>query len=241
MSGKAGRNERLGSSLAGAALVGCVLAASTAPVSANEANECVSFETTSDTVFVKNNCSHGISISFDPIPPETIGGTIDVRAGGKQTMAFTFDVHKRPRFHACFKPRDWYNGRCYQIGEEVSRRQPSRSVPSRLVDSLGRPIDVRFCSQLRGADQTLCRNYCRSNIKNEQDACIGFHEDLSEYLREYQREGLTDNNVHYGTVSSSTRSSHHCDRGQIWSNATTGYYRCECPPGEYLDQGGPCR
>jgi hypothetical protein len=54
-----------------------------------------------------------------------------------------------------------------------------------------------------------------------------------------QREKPQSRSSSYSHTES--QPSHYYDRGQIWSNATTGSYRCECPAGEFIDNGGPCQ
>jgi hypothetical protein len=112
-----------------------------------------------------------------------------------------------------------------------------RIVASASAQKRNARMDSSFCGLwVDSIMQSGCYNTCNSS---NFAACKYFlHE-----LREFQKTDTRGTEVRSGPSFSTAGHavSHYCDRGQIWSNATTGSYRCECPPGEYIDSGGPCR
>jgi hypothetical protein len=201
------------------------LGVSVATAAANEANKCVGFETTSDTRFVVNNCTHGISVKFDPIPPDTVGGMIDIKAEGKQTMDYTFDVHTHPRFHACFQPRVWYNGRCYQMGETSQYKEIKRPSQSEKIAR----NDAGFCQLFyEQEDQVSCRTEC-SYSKSD---CDWYR---YEFLPKLQADGHAASSVSSGYKR--TSSSKTCGPGQVLfdcKDENTFFSRCFSASGTHV-------
>jgi hypothetical protein len=128
----------------------------------------------------------------------------------------------------------WYESGCE--GEQSRNNSPARRNEAGSGTRTAK-VDSSFCALW--VDEIMrdgCYTTCATGTAA---ACASFRHELGEY-KKIDSRGLMVSSGSLRT-SSTARNYHYCDRGQIWSNATTGHYRCECPPGEYIDQGGPCR
>jgi hypothetical protein len=137
--------------------------------------------------------------------------------------------------------RSTWRTQCYSFCGEISWHAicPNQSSTNQPHKTKVSSRDASFCALYHDADtRASCYLDCTKNPNQDARSCTQIRTEVLPHLQ-------ANGDASYGSSGTSistagARPSHRCERGQIWSNATTGRYRCECPAGESLDMGKPC-
>jgi hypothetical protein len=212
-----------------------ILTAATIASQDSFASSCLKPFTQNHGWFVHNNCGSTVTIRVYDNGEDS--GLVN-SPNGHDTILHVLDTHQ-------VKITFCYGFGCDPEGDETHNNRIYPSVASGAKSNWhAAKMNESFCNLFHDDfAQNNCHTACalsgsRQDGVSSAKACVL----MRKLLTQYQGTGDADyptSAVRHTAQSGGQR--HSCDRGQIWSSATTGYYRCECPPGEYLDQGGPCQ